>query len=215
MDHSTSKEKILKKIRKALLQKNTSYTAPVDTESAIYTDEPGELTEVFSANFLSNNGNFYYCYNEFDFLDRFLTEAEQKGWSKAICFEKHFHTLFESCSFSIITKYAGIKEAEVGITGCEALLARTGSVVVSSSHNGGRAISVYPPTHVAIAYRNQMVFDLKDYLSSGIEAGKAMPSMFSIISGPSRTADIEKTLVLGAHGPKEIHVFYIDQDKLV
>lgn len=105
--------------------------------------------------------------------------------------------------------YTGIhKNMEIGITGCEFLVAHTGSAMVSSAQKGGRQMFVYPPVHIIIANKNQLV----DYLEgaySGIQQkyGKNLPSQIIIITGPSRTADIEKTLVMGAHGPRELHVF--------
>jgi L-lactate dehydrogenase complex protein LldG len=107
-----------------------------------------------------------------------------------------------------------VRIADVGLTGCDALVARTGSVVLSSKENLSRTLSIFPPVHVVVAYRGSVVYDLKNYFSAlnTIDI-QSLPSMISIVSGPSRTADIEKTLVLGAHGPKEIHVFYIDQEK--
>jgi L-lactate dehydrogenase complex protein LldG len=66
--------------------------------------------------------------------------------------------------------------------------------------------------HIVVAFNNQIVYDLKEGISNTIEKyNDHLPSMISIATGPSRTADIEKTLVLGAHGPKEVYVFYIDQ----
>jgi L-lactate dehydrogenase complex protein LldG len=100
------------------------------------------------------------------------------------------------------------KEIEVGITGCEFLISHTGSVMVSSAQKGGRQMFVYPPVHIIIAHKNQLV----DYLEkaySGIREKYRddFPSQIALITGPSRTADIEKTLVLGAHGPRELRVF--------
>lgn len=86
---------------------------------------------------------------------------------------------------------------------------RTGSAIISSNGNSGRQLNFYPPVHIIIANKSQIV----DYLEDGLKAiqekyGKqTLPSLISFISGPSRTADIEKTLVLGAHGPKTLHVF--------
>jgi L-lactate dehydrogenase complex protein LldG len=76
---------------------------------------------------------------------------------------------------------------------------------------GGRRLTIYPPIHVVVAFASQIVPDLPEgiaYLRQLHPEG--LPSMVSLVTGPSRTADIEKTLVLGAHGPKELHVILID-----
>ena len=102
-------------------------------------------------------------------------------------------------------------QAEVGFTLCEALIARNGSIMLSNANMAGRRLSIYPPVHIVVAYTSQLVLDLKDgFKLIKDKYGKNIPSMITTITGPSRTADIEKTLVLGAHGPKELLVFLID-----
>lgn len=97
---------------------------------------------------------------------------------------------------------------QAGITSCEYLIARTGSVMISSAGDSGRQMYVFPPIHIVIANTNQLVDYPEDALKS-IENRyeNGLPSTITTITGPSRTADIEKTLVLGAHGPKELVVF--------
>lgn len=98
-----------------------------------------------------------------------------------------------------------------GITGCEFLVAQTGSVMVSSAQAGGRQLNIYPPTHIVIARRSQLVATLEDAYSEILQKYSAgLPSQIVLVTGPSRTADIEKTLVLGAHGPREIWVLIAD-----
>ncbi|MEI8060074.1 MAG: LUD domain-containing protein [Ferruginibacter sp.] len=90
-------------------------------------------------------------------------------------------------------------------------MARTGTIVMSTAQQSGRTVSVYAPVHICIAYTNQLVFDIKDALQTLKEkyAGN-MPSLITFASGPSRTADIEKTLVTGVHGPKEVYCFLVE-----
>jgi len=213
-DERSSKEKILKKVRKGLLQKGDPYTIHIDLDTDVYVKETGELIETFSGNFHSNKGYFSYCFNEYDFVDQFLGLLEEKRWQSVISLEKHFQNLFAHCDYNLFVKKDEVRIADVGLTGCDALVARTGSVVLSSKSNLSRTLSIFPSVHVVVAYRENMVYDLKNYFADlNTTDLQALPSMISITSGPSRTADIEKTLVLGAHGPKEIYVFYIDQEK--
>jgi L-lactate dehydrogenase complex protein LldG len=98
------------------------------------------------------------------------------------------------------------------MTGCEFLIAHTGSIMVSSAQKGGRQMFVYPPVHVVVARKSQLVDSLeKAYSEIHKKYQNNLPSQLTLITGPSRTADIEKTLVLGAHGPKELVVFILDQ----
>jgi L-lactate dehydrogenase complex protein LldG len=100
-----------------------------------------------------------------------------------------------------------LERCDVGITACDLLVAQTGSVLVTSASAGGRALSVLPPHHVVLARRDQLVPDLPEAFRRLQERyGTNYPSMISFVTGPSRTGDIERILVLGAHGPKHLTV---------
>ena len=99
----------------------------------------------------------------------------------------------------------------VGISECEVLVAQTGSVLVTTRSSGGRALSVLPPHHVVLARSAQLVAGLPDAFAHLRQRyGDHFPSMISFITGPSRTGDIERILVLGAHGPRQLTVFLLD-----
>ena len=103
-----------------------------------------------------------------------------------------------------------LESCDAALTECEALVAQTGSVLVSVPSAGGRALSVLPPHHVVLARRSQMVSDLTAVLQQAQEKFKGQfPSFLSFISGPSRTGDIERILVLGAHGPKKLTILLL------
>ena len=106
-----------------------------------------------------------------------------------------------------------IEQADLSLTSCEALVARTGSVLVSAATASGRRLSIYPDQHLVLARPSQVVAEIGDALRL-VQAkfGEQMPSMVSLTSGPSRTADIEKTLVLGAHGPRRLALFLLEDD---
>jgi L-lactate dehydrogenase complex protein LldG len=107
-----------------------------------------------------------------------------------------------------------LEACDAGVTACEALVAQTGSILVSSTTCGGRGLSILPHVHVVIATIDQIVPTLGNALHEAKErhAGR-LPSMLSFITGPSRTGDIERILVLGAHGPKELFVFLVEDDR--
>ena len=103
-----------------------------------------------------------------------------------------------------------LESCDAGITSCEALVAQTGSILVSSATSGGRALSILPHVHVVVATCDQIVATLADALHAAKDSHDGrMPSMLSFITGPSRTGDIERILVLGAHGPKELILILI------
>jgi L-lactate dehydrogenase complex protein LldG len=108
---------------------------------------------------------------------------------------------------------ADLERANVGITLCDALIAQTGSVLLTSRSAGGRALSVLPPHHVVIARESQLLPDLP----AAFERLKTTyaddyPSLITFITGPSRTGDIERVLVLGAHGPRVLTVLLVPDD---
>jgi L-lactate dehydrogenase complex protein LldG len=103
-----------------------------------------------------------------------------------------------------------LESCDAALTECDALVAQTGSVLVSATSAGGRALSVLPPHHAVLARRNQMVPDLSAALQRVQDKFKdKFPSFLSFISGPSRTGDIERILVLGAHGPKKLTILLL------
>jgi L-lactate dehydrogenase complex protein LldG len=103
-----------------------------------------------------------------------------------------------------------LEGCDAGITTCESIVAQLGSILVSSATSGGRALSVLPHVHVVVAEAAQVVPDLGAALAlARARHGEQLPSMLSFITGPSRTGDIERILVLGAHGPKELYLILI------
>lgn len=107
-----------------------------------------------------------------------------------------------------LEQLAGI---EVGLTGADAGLACTGSIVLLASEAQGRLASLMPPVHYAVLRAGQIYPDLAAWLASeGAPEAIVASSNTVIITGPSRTADIAQTLTLGAHGPRELHVILVE-----
>jgi L-lactate dehydrogenase complex protein LldG len=105
---------------------------------------------------------------------------------------------------------APVHEAELSVTACDCLIAQMGAIVVTPRSAGGRALSLLPPVHLVIARRNQLLPDLATAIAFIRRRYDGQwPSTLSIITGPSRTGDIEKVLVLGAHGPKRLAVYWM------
>ncbi len=103
-----------------------------------------------------------------------------------------------------------LEQCEAAVTECDALVAQTGSVLITSRSAGGRGLSVLPPHHIVLARRDQLVADLPDaFALLKRKYGANYPSFISFITGPSRTGDIERILVLGAHGPKKLTIFMV------
>jgi L-lactate utilization protein LutC len=94
---------------------------------------------------------------------------------------------------------------DVGITSVQAAIADTGTLVLDSSVERNRLVSLIPPIHIAILDASQIFATLGDVLAA-LQTGEELNPAITFITGPSRTADIELTLTLGVHGPQELYV---------
>ena len=208
----TSKERILKNIRKALIQPTDQPFPNLDLTASVYPGPSESLDVIFAERFTNNQGIFVYCENEKDLIDNLNTLAERNQWNNIFAWEYFLQDIFQRYQVKRLRVGNNLEKADAGITLCECLVARTGSIIVSSRQMSGRSVPIYPPVHLVVAFNSQLVYDLKEAIQMVTEKHNGnMPSMISIATGPSRTADIEKTLVLGAHGPKEVYVFFVDQ----
>jgi L-lactate dehydrogenase complex protein LldG len=97
---------------------------------------------------------------------------------------------------------------DVGITGCFCAIAETGTLVFVTGAQTPSATFLLPDTHVAIVRADQVVAGMEEAFSR-VRANGAMPRAINLVSGPSRTGDIEQTIVLGAHGPRRVHIVLV------
>jgi L-lactate dehydrogenase complex protein LldG len=117
--------------------------------------------------------------------------------------------LVEALDKAGITRVEQDAGVRVGLTGVDAALAATGSVVVVSGNGRVRAASLLPPIHIAVVVPGQIMPDLESWWATQRAAGLEQIRRHSnvvVITGPSRTADIAMQLVMGMHGPRELHL---------
>jgi L-lactate dehydrogenase complex protein LldG len=210
MSTTSSKENILKKIRKALSH-STPLPFPNSEGSApVFQPLQQEIEVEFAEQFTKLQGKFIYCINRQELAFQLSSLIKKQDWNKVYCVEDKLIEPVASQLDDRLVK-TDLANCDVSITGCEYLVARTGTVVMSSAQTSGRTTSVYAPVHICIAYTNQLVYDLKDALQAAKDKyGSNLPSLITFATGPSRTADIEKTLVVGVHGPKEVYLFLVE-----
>jgi L-lactate dehydrogenase complex protein LldG len=99
----------------------------------------------------------------------------------------------------------------IGITGCFCAIAETGTLVFVTGADTPSATFLLPDTHVAVVRRDRIVAGMEEALARVRGECAAMPRAVNLVSGPSRTGDIEQTIVLGAHGPRRVHIILLDE----
>ncbi|OYT11063.1 MAG: hypothetical protein B6I18_05800 [Bacteroidetes bacterium 4572_112] len=215
MQETTAREQILKKIRTANMQKADNEYSNVDLRADIYPPLDDDLDIIFAQELNHLDGHFVYCADEQEFLDNISRLFNANKLNKVHIKDKAITKLLSNVDVEICSNEARAENINISVTACEALIARLGSVLISSKQESGRGLNFIPDIHIVIANRNQIVETVKDGLALMTDKyGDNLPSMTTVISGPSRTADIEKTLVLGAHGPRRLIVF-LTEDNLI
>jgi L-lactate dehydrogenase complex protein LldG len=210
MEESTSKEKVLKYVREALISKTDQPFPKIDYDKAVFS-EMEALDINFAQELTAAGGMFIYCETETELVDGLKFLVRDRKWENLYAVEPDITDLLDKAHLNFNSEHEKLTQSHVGVTGCEALVARLGSVMVSTGQMAGRQIFIYPEIHIVYARASQLVSDLKDaLLKLRKRYDQRMPSMVTLITGPSRTADIEKTLVMGAHGPKELYVFLLE-----
>jgi len=211
MEESTSKEKVLKYVREALISKTDQPFPKIDLEKPVFSEMEESLDINFAQELTNAGGLFIYCESEEEVVSGIKFLMKDRKWDSIFALEPTIISLLTSGQISCISDHDQLTQAHVGMTECESLVARLGSIMVSTGQMAGRQIFIYPEIHIVLAYSSQLVGDLKDALVKlRKKYDQRMPSMVTLITGPSRTADIEKTLVMGAHGPKELFVFLLE-----
>ena len=210
MSVSPSKENILKKIRKALSHSTPLPFPASEGEQPIFPPLTQEPEVEFAEQFTKLQGKFIYCINQQELAFQLGSLIRKQDWQKIFCVEDKLISGIADLLSDRLT-HEDLAGCDAAITGCECLVARTGSIVLSAAQEQGRTTSVYAPVHICIANSKQVKVDIKDALQFMKEKyGENLPSLISFATGPSRTADIEKTLVVGVHGPGEVYCFLVE-----
>lgn len=209
MSITPSKENILKKIRKALSHSTPLPFPNSEGNTSVFHPSQQEMEVEFGEQFTRLQGRFIFCINRQELAFQLTSLVRKQDWSRVYCIEDSIEPLVQQLGDRLVK--TGLADCDVSITGCECLVARTGTMVMSAAQQSGRTTSVYAPIHICIAFTNQLVYDIKDALQLVKDKyGSNLPSLITFATGPSRTADIEKTLVVGVHGPKEVYLFLVE-----
>lgn len=209
---TTPREQVLKRIRQALMDKtrNPYPNIDLDTNPHVLTEEDPVVT--FAENFTATGGQFLYCSNKFEAVSQLLTLAETRLWTQFFCKEPFLLKMLEDTGFKFTATPALISGTDAVLSGCEAIIPRSGSFLVSSLRQPRLAV-VSSQVHIIVGFTSKIVLDLKHIFKQlKQENDQRLPKWVSVITGPSRTADIEKIPVMGVHGPREL-IFLLIEDR--
>jgi L-lactate dehydrogenase complex protein LldG len=206
----SSKENILKRLNTASSKTPIPYPEIVD-EKDIFSPAPEDLLKLFKEQFTALGGTCYFCNSKEELIQAILPHCENVAKDAMYCADENLIHLLRNAGFSGLNESLDIvAEGSLCISSCIGLLARTGSILFSSAQTEGRSHAIAPDTQIIIAFKQQLHYNINEVVEAYLSTCSSLPSMVSLTSGASRTADIEKTLVMGAHGPKELIVVMLD-----
>jgi L-lactate dehydrogenase complex protein LldG len=128
--------------------------------------------------------------------------------SQRLCVSKALAAIDWPAGFEVEHR-AARREDETSVTPCFAAVAESGGIVTLSGPDTPSTLNFVPDNHIVIVHAAQVVRDFEDVWTQWRASGRPMPRTVNIISGPSRTADIEMTIQLGAHGPRRLHILLV------
>jgi len=212
LKESTSKEKVLKAIRTALTETSHQKKAmDIDTKTSIYPPMEAYLEVEFAKRLEQSRGRFIYCTDVFEAMINLKHIIAENKYDAIYTNEPDIEHFLKESGINFFNYEQGLKKAQAVITLCECLVARFGTIVMSSRQLSGRKAHTLPEAHIVIAFKGQVISEITSafqFLQNKYE--RSMPSMITFITGPSRTDAIQGEFVYGVNGAAELYVLYID-----
>lgn len=211
MYESNTRDKILKKIRQALLNKSPSPFPEPDFTGSVFESNHDSPEIEFAEKFSETGGNFIFSEDGHDFVINFTNLCVQQQWKNIICRESGITSLFIGFNFPFELSTQPEKKANAILTSCEMLVALTGSIIITSKNNLSLLASFPDVPHIVMAYTHQVRTELKDALKElKIKyRGSLIPS-FSIFTG-KKTMPLESGNTGKKNAAGEIFLFLVDQ----
>jgi len=203
-----SKNEILNRIAAVRAKREAAIPVEYPVSDDIYRTVLPDKINCFKNELEAVNGKCVICNDRAELVAELKNFLSDRQINEVFCRDQSISDILSKNDIPNTASVSGFSGMKAGMTACEFLIARTGSVVVTSQGDSGRQMNVFPPVHIILASASQLVNFPEDALKAlQTKYKNNLPSAITTITGPSRTADIEKTLVLGAHGPKELIVF--------
>lgn len=208
------KEQILAKVRNALMEKPEAMFKDIDQRSETWvpiSEEDGTAV-TFAQNFKALGGVFIYLESEAEFGECLRQLVPENGWEPLWCTSPVMQEILDRYGVAYSDKpLREPKKKLVSLTGCECLVAQTGSILLSDTVSNGHEAYALPDVLLVYATTEQIVGGLKEaFRTVKKRYGSKHHAQLTFVTGPSRTTDIEQTLVIGAHGIRQIAVFLVE-----
>jgi L-lactate dehydrogenase complex protein LldG len=204
------RERVLAEIRKSLGRPSPLAPAAIVPLSGLGPRPAfdGDLVERFAAKMLEKSATLVRITSLSEVGEEVARHVASLGAARRLCVSKTLATIAWPPGFEVEHR-AARREDETSVTPCFAALAEAGAIVTLSGADTPSTLNFVPENHIVIVRASQVVRHYEDVWARWRASGLPMPRSVNIISGPSRTADIEQTIQLGAHGPRRLHVLLV------
>jgi L-lactate dehydrogenase complex protein LldG len=202
------REKVLKRIRNSLINKVEVSAEQQNIEVRAFTPSEDSIDFEFARNFTEAGGFFYFSDNRQELKLALNALLKEKNYINVYCSNEELADLIGTNTAAVYDNLDDLPAAPIVVSECEYLCARTGSILMSSFLSSGRRGIASNDALIVVATVDQILPDIQDAINAiTIKYSDEFPSQLTFVTGPSRTADIEKKLVMGAHGSTEVYVF--------
>lgn len=208
--NTTAKEKMLKRIRQALLHKRDN-PYPDFEDSPLYPDEENPLDVKFAKEFTQAGGNFIYVEGEINLIESLITLVEKLKISKLGVFEAPIQQFLNTYGFPFTNNINDVSNLPAVVTTCEALIARNGGVVVAEQPLENQDLLGAAQHHIVIAKASQLVMDYKHaFQKLTSKYGNRLPASVTAFVGNPTTLLQNHIPLDGGYSPSKRYVFLIE-----
>ena len=213
---ATFKEQMLAKVRNALIERQEALFKDIDqrTDTWVPIKEEDGTAITFVQNFKEHGGIFIYLESEAEFAECLKQLAPENEWEPLWCTSPAMQSLLAKYGMSYTeSKEREPKQKLVSLVDCECLVAQTGSIILSDALTKTREAYALPDILLVYATTEQIMPGMRAaFKMMKKKYANEKPSQMTIITGPSRSTDIEQTLVIGASGVRQVAVFLVDEE---
>ena len=213
---ATFKEQMLAKVRNALIERQEALFKDIDqrTDTWVPIKEEDGTAITFVQNFKEHGGIFIYLESEAEFAECLKQLAPENEWEPLWCTSPAMQSQLAKYGMSYTeSKEREPKQKLVSLVDCECLVAQMGSIILSDALTKTREAYALPDILLVYATTEQIMPGMRAaFKMMKKKYANEKPSQMTIITGPSRSTDIEQTLVIGASGVRQVAVFLVDEE---